>query len=456
MKIELPEKVKTVIGELKAHGHDAYAVGGCIRDSILGRTPGDWDITTSAKPQQVKAIFPRTVDTGIQHGTVTVLMGKEGFEVTTYRIDGEYEDARHPKDVIFTSNLLEDLKRRDFTINAMAYNDETGLVDAFDGIADLKAKQIRCVGEPTERFTEDALRMMRAVRFAAQLGFEIEANTREAICAMTENLSKISAERIQVELVKLVTSDHPEEMKTIYDTGIAAVILPELCTMMETEQHNPHHIYTVGEHTIRSMQEIRSDKVLRLTMLFHDVAKPVCCTEDENGIDHFHGHPQVGAEMTRKILRRLKFDNDTIQKVTALIRSHDDRPPLTERAIRRAIFRNGIEQYPELFDVKRADILAQSSFLQQEKLLYVDRYEHMYRQILEKKQCFSLKDLAVNGSDLIAKGIKPGKEIGSILHEMLEKVLEEPELNKKEALLDWYFSQNKEDLQDTSLYQEEV
>ena len=307
MKIELPEKVKTVIGELKAHGYDAYAVGGCIRDSILGRTPGDWDITTSAKPQQVKAIFPRTVDTGIQHGTVTVLMDKEGFEVTTYRIDGEYEDARHPKDVIFTSNLLEDLKRRDFTINAMAYNDETGLVDAFDGIADLKAKRIRCVGEPTERFTEDALRMMRAVRFAAQLGFTIEDATRQAICDMAENLSKISAERIQVELVKLVTSDHPEEMKTIYDTGIAAVILPEFCTMMETEQHNPHHIYTVGVHTIRSMQEIRADRVLRLTMLFHDVAKPVCRTEDENGIHHFHGHPEVGAEMARKILAQTEI-----------------------------------------------------------------------------------------------------------------------------------------------------
>lgn len=213
--------------------------------------------------------------------------------------------------------------------------------------------------------------------------------------------------------------------------------------MMETQQHNPHHIYTVGEHTIRSMQKIRPDKVLRLTMLFHDVGKPVCRTEDEHGVHHFHGHPKVGAEMTRKILRRLKFDNDTIRKVTALILAHDDRPPLQGRAVRRAIFRNGPEQYPELFEVKRADILAQSSFLQQEKLLYVDRYEHMYRQILEKEQCLSLKDLAVNGSDLIAKGIHPGREIGEILHKMLEKVLEEPELNEKEALLDWYFSQNK-------------
>ena len=444
-RIDVPEKVEHIIDTLTAAGHEAYAVGGCVRDALLGREPADWDITTSASPYEVKALFSRTIDTGIQHGTVTVLMDKEGFEVTTYRIDGEYEDARHPKDVIFTSNLLEDLKRRDFTINAMAYNDETGLVDAFDGIADLKAKRIRCVGEPTERFTEDALRMMRAVRFAAQLGFTIEDATRQAICDMAENLSKISAERIQVELVKLVTSDHPEEMKNIYDTGIAAVILPEFCTMMETEQHNPHHIYTVGVHTIRSMEEIRADKVLRLTMLFHDVAKPVCRRSDENGIDHFHGHPEVGAEMARKILRRLKFDNDTIRKVTALIRAHDDRPPLKGRAIRRAIFRNGVDQYPELFEVKRADILAQSSFLQQEKLLYVDRYEHMYHQIIEKQQCLSLKDLAVNGSDLIARGIQPGKEIGVILHAMLEQVLEDPKLNEKEALLEWYFNPNKED-----------
>lgn len=438
MKIQLPEKVNTIIRELKSHGYDAYAVGGCIRDSILGREPGDWDITTSANPQQVKEIFPRTVDTGIQHGTVTVMLGREGFEVTTYRIDGEYEDARHPKDVVFTSNLLEDLRRRDFTINAMAYNDETGLVDAFDGMRDLKEKRIRCVGDAGERFSEDALRMLRAVRFAAQLGFAIEDGTREAVCQMCGSLSRISAERIQTELIKLVTSDHPEEMKTVYETGISDVVLPEFSVMMETEQHNPHHIYTVGEHTICSMQKIKADKVLRLTMLLHDVAKPVCRTEDENGIHHFHGHPEVGAKMAQNILRRLKFDNDTIGKVTALIRAHDDRPPLKGKAIRRAIYRHGEEQYPALFAVKRADILAQSSFLQEEKLFYVDRYEYIYRQILEKGQCLSLKALAVKGSDLIAAGVPQGKEIGVVLHAMLSEVLEHPQKNTKEALMEWY------------------
>ena len=364
-------------------------------------------------------------------------MDKEGFEVTTYRIDGEYEDARHPKDVIFTSNLLEDLKRRDFTINAMAYNDETGLVDAFDGIADLKAKRIRCVGEPTERFTEDALRMMRAVRFAAQLGFTIEDATRQAICDMAENLSKISAERIQVELVKLVTSDHPEEMKTIYDTGIAAVILPEFCTMMETEQHNPHHIYTVGVHTIRSMQEIRADRVLRLTMLFHDVAKPVCRTEDENGIHHFHGHPEVGAEMARKILRRLKFDNDTISKVSRLIKYHDDRPMPEMRSVRRAVNRIGEDLFPMYLEVQEADMLAQSEYRREEKSARLKGVAECYHKVVEEKQCVSLKTLAVTGRDLIQAGYKPGPELGEVLKEMLEHVLEEPSDNTKEKLMEF-------------------
>ncbi|MBQ8596767.1 MAG: CCA tRNA nucleotidyltransferase, partial [Lachnospiraceae bacterium] len=260
--ITLPEKVKFIIDTIMDAGYEAYAVGGCIRDSILGRIPDDWDITTSATPDQVKELFKRTVDTGIQHGTVTVMLDKEGFEVTTYRIDGEYEDSRHPKEVTFTANLVEDLKRRDFTINAMAYNDKAGLVDVFEGIQDIERKMIRCVGCPKERFTEDALRMMRAVRFSAQLGYEIEENTAVAIKELAGNLVNISAERIQVELVKLVTSPHPENLRIAYETGITKVILPEFDVCMETVQNNPHHCYTVGEHTLKSMQSIQPDKVL--------------------------------------------------------------------------------------------------------------------------------------------------------------------------------------------------
>ena len=435
MKIALPEKVSFIINTLMRAGYEAYAVGGCVRDVMLNRTPMDWDITTSAKPHEVKQLFGHTIDTGILHGTVTVMLEQEGFEVTTYRIDGEYEDASHPKEVSFTSDLLEDLKRRDFTINAMAYNDTQGLVDAFDGVGDLKRGIIRCVGRATERFSEDALRMLRAVRFSAQLGFVLEEETRAAIVELAPNIAKVSAERIQMELVKLLTSNHPEEIRTAYETGLPAVYLPEFDRMMETAQNNPHHCYTVGEHTLMALQGVEADKVLRLTMLLHDVAKPVCHTTDENGIDHFYGHPQKGSEMARMILRRLKFDNDTTDRVSALVRWHDDNPELSPRSVRRAISRIGLERYPALFAVKRADTLAQSTYCREEKLTYLDAYEALYHEVMEKQQCLTIKQLAVTGSDLIEAGMQPGKEIGSVLKQLLELVLEAPELNTKEKLL---------------------
>ncbi len=434
MKIELPGKVKRIIDCLQSHGYEAYAVGGCVRDSILGREPEDWDITTSARPEQFKELFSHTIDTGIQHGTVTVMIDHEGFEVTTYRIDGEYEDARHPKEVIFTSQLLEDLKRRDFTINAMAYNDRAGLVDAFDGIGDLNRRVIRCVGNPADRFDEDALRMLRAVRFAAQLGCEIEAETKKAICAQAHNLAKISAERIQVELVKLLVSPHPEKMRQLYELRITDVILPEFSVMMKTKQNNKHHCYSVGEHTIHALQGIRADKILRLTMLLHDVAKPPCRFTDKNGVDHFYGHPERGSRMAEEILRRLKFDNYTIRRVTALVKIHDNKPALTHQAIRKAMVKDGLEQYPALFEVKRADIGAQSEFQRKEKLTNVALHEKIYHQILEAGDCLSLKDLAVSGEDLISWGMKPGKNIGIVLNELLEDVLEHPEWNEREIL----------------------
>ena len=435
MKIALPEKVSFIINTLMRAGYEAYAVGGCVRDVMLNRTPMDWDITTSAKPHEVKQLFGHTIDTGILHGTVTVMLEQEGFEVTTYRIDGEYEDARHPKEVSFTSDLLEDLKRRDFTINAMAYNDTQGLVDAFDGVGDLKRGIIRCVGRATERFSEDALRMLRAVRFSAQLGFVLEEETRAAIVELAPNIAKVSAERIQMELVKLLTSNHPEEIRTAYETGLTAVFLPEFDRMMETAQNNPHHCYTVGEHTLMALQGVEADKVLRFTMLFHDVAKPVCRTTDENGTDHFYGHPQKGSEMARMILRRLKFDNDTTDRVSALVRWHDDNPELSPRSVRRAISRIGLERYPALFAVKRADTLAQSMYRREEKLKYLHDYEMLYQEVMEKQQCLTIKQLAVTGSDLIEAGMQPGKEIGSVLKKLLELVLEDPELNTKEKLL---------------------
>ena len=436
MRIQIPEKVNMVVNRLADAGFEAYVVGGCVRDAILGRTANDWDITTNAKPEQVKELFARTVDTGIQHGTVTVMLGKEGFEVTTYRIDGEYTDSRHPKEVIFTPSLLEDLKRRDFTINAMAYNDRDGLVDAFDGLGDLKRRQIRCVGNPKERFTEDALRILRAVRFSAQLDFEIEEQTKAAISQFAPSLSKISAERIQVEVVKLLTSSHPQVWRTVYETGISAVILPEFDACMETPQNNPHHCYTVGEHTLRTLELVEVDKVLRLTMLLHDIGKPARRTTDEAGVDHFIGHGALGEEMANEILRRLKFDNDTRKRVKHLVKVHDYRNfALDVRGVRRAVFQVGEDCFEDYLKVRRADILAQNPDFWQEKLAALEQTEKQYRQILEDKNCLSLKELAVTGRDLIAAGVSPGPRLGEILNRLLELVIEDPEKNTKEELL---------------------
>ena len=434
MHIDLPQNVNFIIDRLYEHGFEAYAVGGCVRDSLLGRKPQDWDITTSAKPDQVKTIFNHTIDTGIQHGTVTVMLDHVGYEVTTYRIDGEYEDARHPKEVTFTSNLKLDLERRDFTINAMAYNHKSGIVDEFDGIGDLNKHIIKCVGCAHDRFSEDALRMFRAVRFAAQLGFEIDKETQDAIKELAPTMEKVSAERIQVELVKLLTSVHPEEMHTVYATGIADVVLPEFSVMMRTPQNNPHHCYTVGEHTIEVLKGVEADKVLRLAALFHDVAKPDCRSTDEDGIDHFYEHPQVGAKKTKTILRRLKFDNATIDMVCRLVAIHDINPALTPESVRKAIQKAGLECYPVIFELKKADILAQSDYQRKEKLEALDGYHKIYDKIIEDADCLTLKDLALNGRDLIELGVKPGPQIGNILAKLLDVVIEEPEKNTKEYL----------------------
>ena len=437
MKIQLPEKVKVVIQTLEAAGYEAYAVGGCVRDSVLGRIPADWDITTSALPEQVKELFHRTIDTGIEHGTVTVMMDKEGFEVTTYRVDGEYRDHRHPEQVNFTGELKEDLRRRDFTINAMAYNDRCGMVDAFGGIEDLKHGVIRCVGVARERFEEDALRILRAVRFAAQLGFEIEKETADAARTLAGNLKDISAERIQTELVKLLVSPHPEMLRTAYELGITRVVLPEFDVMMETPQHHPHHMYSVGEHTLKALEFTDPEKVLRLSVLFHDFGKPQARTTAD-GVDHFHGHAKISAQETVRIMRRLKFDNATMDQVKRIVLYHDVRPQPDERQIRRLLHRAGEDIFPGLFQVMGADILAQSEYRKIEKLVNLERVHQVYDEILKRKDCISLKNLQVTGKDLIAAGMEPGKKIGEILNQMLEDVLETPEHNEREYLLKTY------------------
>lgn len=437
MRVELPVDVKNIIETLEANGYEAFAVGGCVRDTLLLRVPGDWDITTSAKPEEVKALFSHTIDTGIQHGTVTVMKNHVGYEVTTYRIDGEYEDARHPKEVIFTANLVEDLKRRDFTINAMAYNDRAGIVDEFDGIQDLQDKVIRCVGNPIERFSEDALRMLRAVRFAAQLGFSIDEATKEAIKELAPTLAKVSKERIAVELIKILTSDHPEEIRTAYELGLTRVFMPEFDVAMETVQNNHHHKYTVGEHSIVAMQHVRPEKMIRLIMFLHDLAKPVVLTTDDRGYGHFVGHTQAGANMAKGILKRLKFDNATMDFVYKMVKHHDDRPPMDNMAlVRRRISEIGLENMPMMIEIKRADILAQSDYNFESKMAYVDDLERAYKEVLEKGYCVDKKDLSVNGRDLIAMGMKPGEEIGVVLDLLFDIVINDPKLNEREKLLE--------------------
>ena len=435
MKLTIPVNAEKILRVLENQGFEAFIVGGCVRDSILGRRPDDWDITTSARPEQVKALFRRTVDTGLKHGTVTVLMDKESYEVTTYRIDGEYEDGRHPKEVAFTASLEEDLKRRDFTINAMAYHPDRGLVDLFHGMDDIRAEIIRCVGNPLERFGEDALRILRAVRFSAQLGFSIEAETKTGIEELAPNLKLVSAERIQTELVKLLVSPHPDYFLTAYETGITRQFLPEFDACMETGQNTPHHCLSVGLHTLQSLLNIRPDKVLRLTMRHHYIGKPAVKKTDENGRDHFKMHGPAGEKMASAILRRLKFDNDTISKVCRLIRWHDDRPAPDMCSVRRAVNRIGEDIFPLYLEVQRADMLAQSTYKREEKAARLEGVNECYRKILEEGQCVSLKSMAVKGRDLIAAGYAPGPELGEILDRLLEHVLEHPEDNEKDRLL---------------------
>lgn len=438
MKIKLPQAVEEIIGQINDAGYEAYIVGGCVRDTLLHKEPNDWDITTSATPLQVKAIFKRTIDTGIQHGTVTVMRGRQCYEVTTYRIDGVYEDARHPKEVIFTPDLTEDLKRRDFTINAMAYHPDSGLVDPFDGRKDMEAHVIRCVGDPKDRFTEDALRMMRAVRFAAQLDYKIEEDTFAAIKELAPSIKKISVERIQAEMVKLLLSEHPERFRTFYECGLTACFLPEFDRMMTTVQNNPHHCYTVGEHVIQSLSYIRAEQSLRLAMLFHDIAKPETKTTDERGVDHFRGHQERGAKMAEDILRRLRFDHHTIAMVKGLTAYHDRRIEPNARAMRRAVHQIGEDYFPALFEVRKADVLAQSEYQRKEKLAAIEEGFQIYRKMKEEEQCISLKSLAVDGGDLIRAGVAPGRELGMILEQMLQDVIEEPSHNTKEYLMKRY------------------
>ena len=433
--ISLPVKVRRILRTLRDHGFEAFVVGGCVRDSILGRQPSDWDIATSASPQQVRALFPHTVDTGIAHGTVTVMMDREGFEVTTYRIDGKYSDGRHPDSVEFTPDLAEDLGRRDFTINAMAYSEEDGLIDLFGGREDLDRGLVRCVGSASMRFGEDALRMLRAVRFCAQMGFSLDAEAGEAIRAQASDLKKVSAERIRAELEKLLVSPHPEMLRMAWETGITAVVLPEFDRMMDQVQNGSHHIFSVGEHTLQTMRSIRPDRLLRFVMLFHDMGKPVRAVRTPDGIYHFRGHAADSAVIARQITDRLRFDRATADRCVRLVSVHSLYPEATPEGVRRGAAQTGPDIFGLFLEVKRADIMGQNPAVQGPKLKWLAKVEKIWQEILERGDCLQVRDLAVGGKDLIDDGMPPGPGMGVLLEQLLDEVLADPEKNRRELLL---------------------
>lgn len=407
LHVELPKDVKNIIQTLTEAGYEAYAVGGCVRDSILKRNPDDWDITTSALPEQVKELFKRTVDTGIKHGTVTIMFDKTGYEVTTYRIDGEYEDGRHPKSVEFSENLVEDLKRRDFTINAMAYNDEDGLRDEFGGIGDIRKGMIRCVGSPEERFTEDALRMMRAIRFSAQLGFSIHRETMDAIKKLAPNIKKVSMERIQVELVKTLMSDRPEMLELFATSGITEQILPGLDGILKSPKK---------ALILKMVANSPKDTIMRYASLLY----------------------YAGSEEAYNILKTLRLDNHTMDTVEKLIRYESMPIKVNEVDVRQAMHDLGVDFIPLLRDFKRNIYKTKEEvmFIPMGKYLtQIETVYKMYNEIVARGDCVLLKDLAVNGKDLIELGMKPGEEIGEMLNLLLKVVIEKPIENDRQVLL---------------------
>ena len=389
VRIQLPYEVEWVIGKIRDAGYEAFAVGGCVRDTLLGRTPEDWDVTTSARPEAVKAIFERTVDTGLQHGTVTVLKNRKGYEVTTYRIDGEYHDGRHPDSVEFTPNLLEDLKRRDLTINAMAYSHETGIVDEFGGMEDLKAGIVRCVGRPEDRFTEDALRLLRALRFSAQLGFEIEESTYAAIKTIAPNLAKVSKERVQAELTKLLLSAHPERILLLKETGLSAQIVPGFDAVF-------------APALFSKLSRLPAEKSLRW-------AGFLLCQS---------------TKQAEAVLKGLKMDNETIGNVSRMIEGAKETLPLEKPAVRRAMSRYTPYQLEGALKLK--ELMGSPD---------AEEIRRLREEIIRDGDCVSLKDLAVKGRDLLEAGVERGPMVGEILNHLFDLVLLHPEKNDRELLL---------------------
>lgn len=432
-QIQIPETALLVLSRLN-ESFSAYLAGGCVRDYLLSRTPHDWDIATSATPDEVKAALPefQIRDTGLKHGTVTVIIGTDAYEVTTFRVDGRYSDQRHPDGVTFVTCIEDDLARRDFTVNAMAMSLDGTIIDPYGGRKHLADGLIACVGDPEERFHEDPLRILRAMRFASKLGFQIGVRTSRAMLRSRYLLASVSSERIQSELCKILAYNPTPVLRTYRE--IFAETIPELRPCFDFEQHNPYHCYDVYEHIVASVEQAPPDITVRLAMLFHDIGKPARYFEDDKGVGHFYGHAGVSADMTRAIMHRLCFSNREIHDVVELVAAHDTRFEPTPKFVKRMLNKYGEEQFRRLIEVRKADVMAQSGYERKPRLEKIRRTIETLAAVLSDRSPFVLKDLAVDGHDLIRAGIPAGPEIGWMLNRLLELVIEEILPNDHEIL----------------------
>lgn len=430
------ENAVKLMKELISNGYEAYMVGGCVRDTLMNRAVNDYDITTNALPEEIMKVFEdyHVIPTGVKHGTVTVVSQGIAFEITTYRVDGDYSDSRRPDSVRYTCELTEDLARRDFTMNAIAMDINGRIIDPFNGKNDIENRIIRCVGEPCKRFTEDALRIMRGVRFASQLGFELEENTKKAVKELKNRLEFVSAERIHTELDKLLCGKHCTDVLLEY-SGVLAVFIPETELCVGFDQHSPYHKYTVWEHIARAVGAVPEDDItVKRAMLFHDIGKPLCYTQDETGRGHFKGHADVGAELAVKIMKRLKYDNKSVSDTSTLIRHHSVKLK-SDIQVKKLLSQLGDELFFRLLDVKRADNSAKQEFVLAE-LEGFDKIESYAKSLLNQGACLKISQLAIDGNRLVSIGYS-GRAVGEMLSELLELVIEEKLENTAETLADY-------------------
>ena len=435
MELNISEGAKRILARLESAGYTAYIAGGAVRDLLMGNSPHDYDIATNARPEEIKALFKKTIDTGIAHGTVTVIENKTGYEITTFRRDGEYSDSRHPEDVIYVNDTRTDCLRRDFTINAMMYNPKTGVIDYFCGKRDIRQGIIRCVGNAEMRFKEDALRMLRAVRFKAQLGFVLEDITAQAIKKCAVLIKKVSKERVLEELNKILLSDNPDAIRDLHELGLLKFILPEVERCFGEPQRNKYHIYDVGEHIMHTVSNTPRDLILRWAALLHDTGKPCCSSVDSAGIIHFYGHHRESRRIAVDALYRLHMDSASIKDIAMLVEHHDYRVEATYTAVKRMMAKTGAELFEKLLILQRADNMAKNPKHLPEKLKRINGGLDICRNVLALKQPYRISDLVVNGKDLMGIGYKQGRDIGDALKALLDEVIIKPELNTRAYLI---------------------